>query len=143
MFPDVDPYDEDLFPDEGNYDEPYLTSEEKQPVEDASRDRFKVQAYVDIDEEKNFFKLKVNVFYFSRFWDSSALLNKTFVYPFPRNMEDFEGWKEEKENESLSKYREFIKYQSICTNSPEKSGEITAEEIEYINPHRWYKNSFY
>ena len=119
--------------DDEYYDEPYLTDE----------DTFKIRSNVDIDEEKNFFKLKVNVYYSSKQWESNASLNKTFVYPFPRNMENFKAWKEEKETESLSKYREFIKYQSICDNSPERSEKITEQEVEYIKPHRWYNSSFY
>lgn len=129
--------------DDEYYDEPYLTDEEKRIIQNANQDTFKIRSNVDIDEEKNFFKLKVNVYYSSKQWESNASLNKTFVYPFPRNMENFKAWKEEKETESLSKYREFIKYQSICDNSPERSEKITEQEVEYIKPHRWYNSSFY
>lgn len=125
--------------DDEYYDEPYLTAEEKRKLQGS----FKIRTTVDIDEDKNFFKLKVNVYYSSSEWESSPILNKTFTYPFPRNMESFETWKEEKETESLSKYREFIKYQNICDNSPEKSEEVTDQEAEYIKPHRWYNSRFY
>lgn len=103
-------------------------------------EHFAVRSYVDTDKEKNFFKLFINIYYHSKNFEGSANLNKTFVYPFPRSMDDFLTWKKDREEESLAQYREFLKYLKMCDENPLRRIDISAEERKIITPFVWPKH---